>query len=483
MSAFLALIIVGFNYFVGFYYGVVNIFYTVIFTMALFVVLNHLKRIQYSARIDYSYSPQTPPVSIVIPAYNEEEVIVRTVSSALSIHYPDFEVIVVNDGSDDGTLETLVATYHLKKVDLVYRKLIRTGNVKGFYYNREIPNLLVIDKERGNKADALNCGINASRSPYFCSLDADSVLEKESLLRLMTPIIESTEPVIACGGVVRVLNGTELSDGHVQKIDLPKKALAMFQIVEYLRAFLFGRVGLDAMNSLLILSGAFSLFEKSAVIEAGGYDLANVTEDMELIVKLHERYRRMDKPYRIKFISDPICWTEVPENLKMLSRQRRRWHLGLVETVAKYRHLSFNPKYGRIGTFVMPYYLLVELLSPLVEVLGYAAVFIAYFLGLLSLEFLLLFLTLAVFYGVFLTTSGIFLEEITYRRYPRWGHFFTLLFYGLLENFGYRQVNSLFRVQGMIRFLTGKRDWEYTLRENRNVKGGHPKTLSPGRKA
>jgi cellulose synthase/poly-beta-1,6-N-acetylglucosamine synthase-like glycosyltransferase len=472
MSAVLILMIVGFNYFIGFYYGLVNLFYTVIFTVALFVVLKHLKRIQYSARADYSYSPQTPPVSILIPAYNEEEVIVRTVKSALSIQYPDFEVIIVNDGSDDGTLESLISTFHLKKIDLVYRKLIKTANVNNFYYNREIPNLLVIDKDRGNKADALNCGINASRSPYFCSLDADSVLEKESLLRLMTPIMESTVPVIACGGVVRVLNGTELSNGVVEKIDLPGNALAMFQIVEYLRAFLFGRVGLDAMNSLLILSGAFSLFQKSAVIKAGGYDRLNVTEDMELIVKLHEKHKRKGEPYRIKFISDPICWTEVPENLKMLARQRRRWHLGLIETIWKYRSLTFNPKFGRLGTFVMPYYLIVELLSPLIEVFGYIAVFFAYFLGILSLEFLLLFLTLAIFYGIFLTTSGIFLEEITYRRYPRWSHLATLLLYGVLENIGYRQINSFFRVQGMIRFLTGKRDWEHTLRENKNAQQG-----------
>ena len=464
------LIITWFNYFVGAYYGVVNIIYTLILITSLVVIIRHIRRIQYSAMADFMVSPETPPVTIVIPAFNEREQILPTVESALAMEYPDFEVIVINDGSDDGTLERLIGEFSLEKIDLVYRERIDTEQVKGFYYSQDIPNLLVIDKKQGGKADALNCGVNASRCPYYCTVDADSILEKQALIRLVTPILESTTPVIASGGVVRVRNGTHLDHGEVIDIDLPAQGLAIFQVVEYLRAFLFGRVGLDALNGLLILSGAFSLFNKKAVFNVGGYDRSNVTEDMELIVKLHQYYREQGKDYKVKFVSDPICWTEVPVTLKMLARQRRRWHLGLIETVIKYRKLLFNPRYGSLGTMVMPYYLFVELLSPLVEITGYLSIFIAYLMGILSTQFFLLFLVLAIFYGIFLSTSGVFLEEITYRRYPKWSHFFTLLGYGILENLGYRQINSFFRVQAFFQYLGKKREWEHVSRGG-NEKG------------
>jgi cellulose synthase/poly-beta-1,6-N-acetylglucosamine synthase-like glycosyltransferase len=268
-------------------------------------------------------------------------------------------------------------------------------------------------------------------------------------------------PVVACGGVIRALNGIELENGGIGTIGLPRSGLAMFQIVEYLRAFLFGRVGLDAVNGILILSGAFSLFRKTAVVEAGGYRVKNVTEDMELVMRLHRHNLERKTPYAIKFISDPVCWTEVPEDLKMLGRQRRRWHLGLMQSIVQYRDALFNPRYGKFGLVVLPYYLFVELLSPVVEVIGYVVVLLSHLLGMLSYEFLVLFLTLAILYGVFLSTASIYLEEITYRRYPRWSHLLRLMAYGVLENFGYRQVNSLWRFQAFVKYLVGMRKWEY----------------------
>ncbi len=471
MRTFAVSLVMGFNYFILFYYGFVNLIYTALLLVSVVVTLRHIRRIRYSPFKDFVSSPETPPVSILVPAYNEERIIVRTVRSTLSVNYPFFEVIVVNDGSTDATLDTLIRTFNLRKVDRAYRNVLKTMPVRGFYYNPDVPKLLVVDKGNSGKADSLNCGINISRSPYFCTVDADSVLEENALIKLMTPTVESTVPVVACGGVIRALNGIHLEDGAVRHIDLPRSTLAMFQIVEYLRAFLFGRVGLNAMNGILILSGAFSLVRKASVVEAGGYRVENVTEDMELIIRLHRRAIDRKTPYSVKFISDPVCWTEVPEDLKMLGRQRRRWHLGLMQSMIQNRSALFNPRYGKFGWVVLPYYLFIELLSPVVELIGYVVVVLSYLFGMLSFEFMFLFLAMAVLYGIFLSTASIFLEEITYRRYPRWGHLFRLLFYGVIENFGYRQINSFWRCQAFLKYLVGMRKWEY-VEKGKNVLRG-----------
>jgi cellulose synthase/poly-beta-1,6-N-acetylglucosamine synthase-like glycosyltransferase len=461
MKKITIIFILWFNYFVGAYFGVVNTILAILLALSLFAILRHIQRIKFAPIRDFHASPETPPVSILVPVHNEGRIVLRSVRAALAGDYPLFEVIVINDGSQDDTLKVLIDAFQLKKIDRVYRTFLKTETVKGFYASADTPNLLVINKERGGKADALNCGINASRCPYFCSVDADSLLEKDALIRIMTPVIESSRPVVACGGVVRVLNGVELEDEiSIGKINLPVNRLILFQIVEYIRGFLFGRVGWDALNSLLILSGTFSLFHKQTVIDAGGFKVGNVSEDMEMIVRLHRFKRKQRKPYRIRFISDPICWTEVPENLKMLARQRRRWHLGLIQSISQNKVMIFNPRYGTIGMFVIPYYIFFEIIGPIVEVFGYIVVLISFFMGLLSTKFLMLFFTLAIFYGVFLSTAGIFLEEITYRRYPRWRHMFRLLLFGVFENFGYRQINSFWRLQAVLNYLIGRTGWE-----------------------
>jgi cellulose synthase/poly-beta-1,6-N-acetylglucosamine synthase-like glycosyltransferase len=462
MKKILIITIIGFNYGVGIYFGVMNAVYSVLLALALFVILRHLRRIKYSPYKEFTISPETPPVTILIAMHNEERVVLRSIRSALASEYPFFEVIIINDGSTDGTLQKVIDTFGLKKIDRVYRTFLKTKPVKGFYYSLETPNLLVIDKEQGGKADALNCGINVSRSPYFCSLDADSLLEKDALIRVMTPLLDSNVPVIASGGVVRIINGLRLANEiTIEEIDLPDNTLLLFQIVEYIRGFLFGRVGWDSLRSLLILSGTFSLFQKATVVEAGGFMVGNLAEDMDMIVRLHRHMLKKKKPYRIRFVSDPICWTEAPDDFKMLGRQRRRWHLGLIQTLFQNRGMMFNPQFGKIGMAVLPYYVIFEILGPVIEVLGYVFVIISFFMGILSLDFLLLFLTLAIFYGVFLSTASIFLEELTFKRYPKWSHLFKLLLYGVLENFGYRQINSFWRFEALIQYFIGKRKWEY----------------------
>jgi cellulose synthase/poly-beta-1,6-N-acetylglucosamine synthase-like glycosyltransferase len=462
MKKVLITTVIGFNYCVGIYFGVMNTIYSLLLALALLVIFRHLRRIKYSPYKEFTFSQETPPVTILIAMHNEERVVLRSIRSALATEYPFFEVIIINDGSTDGTLQKVIDTFGLKKIDRVYRTFLKTKPVRGFYYSMETPNLLVIDKEQGGKADALNCGINVSRSPYFCSLDADSLLEKDALIRVMTPLIDSNVPVVASGGVVRIINGLRLTDGiTIEEIDLPDNTLLLFQIVEYIRGFLFGRVGWDRLRSLLILSGTFSLFQKASVVEAGGFMVGNLAEDMDMIVRLHRHMLKKKKPYRIRFVSDPICWTEAPDDFKMLGRQRRRWHLGLIQTIFQNRAMLFNPQYGKIGMAILPYYVIFEILGPVIEVLGYVFVIISFVIGILSLDFLLLFLTLAIFYGVFLSTASIFLEELTFKRYPKWSHLFKLLIFGVLENFGYRQINSFWRFEALIMYFMGMRKWEY----------------------
>lgn len=468
MKAMLILAIVGFNYFVGIFYGIVNVLYTVLVSIASISVPFHIRKIKYAPLRENASSTVTSPVSVLIPAFNEGEILFRTIQSTLDLNFPDSETIVINDGSTDNTLDLLIDRYNLRKIDLVYRNILKTEPVRGFYYTKDIPNLLVIDKERGGKSDALNCGVNASRSPYICSVDADTIMEPDSLLRLMTAVMESPDPVVACGGVVRVMNGIEIENNRITKIALPRKAIGIFQIVEYLRGFLFGRVGLDTIRGTMILSGAFSMFQKQVIVDVGGFDPNNVCEDMEIVVRIHKQQRLQKKPYSVRFITDPICWTEVPETLRQLARQRRRWHLGLIQTMMKYKTMLFKPRYGRVGVLIMPYYFFAEMLSPLVEVFGYAAMIGAFVGGIISLKFFILFLFVAVFYGIFLSLASIFLEEMTYKRYPAWEHLFTLILFGVLENFGYRQINSFWRFQAFLQYIFGESKWEYH-RQEENV--------------
>lgn len=453
--------IIVFNIAVGVYYGVLNSVYTLLLSIALFSVMRHGSRAKYAEDRLWLYSNETPPVSVLIPACNEKEVIIRTVSSALAQEYPLFEVIVVNDGSDDETLELLIETYKLQKVDQLYRDILKTEPIKGFYYNKAYPNLLVVDKEKGGKADALNTAINISHYPYFCSVDADSILEKSALLKIMIQVVESKTPVIACGGDVRVLNGMDRPEILDNKPELPESSWAMFQIVEYLRSFLFGRIGWNAMGGSMILSGAFSLFLKEAVIKAGGYDRSQVSEDLEIVLKLHRLYTSEKRPYKIDYALDAICWTEVPEKMSQLGRQRRRWQVGLLQACWKHRGMVLNPKYKTIGMFTLPYFLLLESTGALIELVGLVVIFLSYYFALLSVDYFILFLLLALVYGTFLSIATIFLEEMTIRRYPSWSHLGRLLLYGSIEHFGYRQINAWWRLQGIFQFFFRPYSWEY----------------------
>ena len=449
----------GFNAFVLAYFLALNISYILLFFISLREVLTFLRRTFFSDYQQILRSDMTLPITMICPAHNEEKTIVDTVRSLQMLNYPEFEIIVVNDGSKDQTLERLLEAYDLRRVDRVYKRSLPTKSVRALYASPMVPNLVVVDKENGGKADALNCGINLSRYPLFSSMDADSVIEDDALLKAVKPFMEWPEETLAVGGIVRCANGCTVHEGRVTHIALPRQLLPVFQVVEYLRAFLSGRLGWSALRGLLLISGAFGVYRKSAVVDVGGYDSSTDTEDLELVMALHAAYRERKKPYRIVFVPDPVCWTEVPGNWRMLRRQRNRWHRGMLQSLSRYRRMMFNPRYGIMGLLVLPYFLVFETMGPFIETLGYVSVPLAWALGLLNTKFFLLFFVLAVAFGVFLSVAAILLEEISYRRYPSWSDLWKLLFCGVAENFGFRQVLAVYKIQAFWEYLRGLRRW------------------------
>jgi cellulose synthase/poly-beta-1,6-N-acetylglucosamine synthase-like glycosyltransferase len=449
----------GFNAFVLAYFLALNISYILLFFVSLREVLRFLKRTFFSDYQQILRSDMTLPITLIVPAHNERKTIVDTVRSLQMLNYPEFEIIVVNDGSQDDTLERLLQAYDLRRVDRVYKRSLPTRAVRALYASPLVPNLTLVDKEGGGKADALNCGINLSKYPLFCSMDADSVIEDDALLKAVKPFMEYPEETVAVGGIVRCVNGCTVQDGHVTHIELPNRFIPVFQVVEYLRAFLSGRLGWSALRGLLLVSGAFGVYRKSAVVEVGGYDGSTDTEDLELVMALHEVNRAKGRPYRIVFVPDPVCWTEVPTTWRMLHRQRNRWHRGMLQSLSRHRKMLFNPRYGVIGLLVTPYFLVFETMGPFVETLGYVSVPLAWALGMLNTQFFLLFFVMAVAFGVFLSVAAILLEEISYRRYPSWEDLLKLLACGVLENFGFRQALALFKIQAFWEYLRGLRRW------------------------
>mgnify|MGYP000135049858 CR=1 FL=1 len=466
---FLKKLVINFNHIIIYYVILINLIYFIQLIIAAINLGDYIRKIRYSDYKKYITSENMIPVSILVPAYNEEETIVENIKSLISLNYPKFEVIVINDGSKDNTLSKVINEFNLKKINQPVRYRLHTQKIIAIYRNIDIPNLILVDKENGGKADALNAGINVSNYPIITSIDADSILESHSLVRVIMPFIENKN-TIAVGGIVRIANGSIIKNGRLIEIGLPKSKIAMFQIVEYLRAFLTGRIAWDAMNSLLIVSGAFGAFKKEAVIEVGGYARDTIGEDMELVVKLHEHFLRKRKNYRIKFIPDPVCWTQVPETFKDLRAQRRRWQIGLMDSLFKHKHMMLNPKYKQIGLIAFPYFFFFEMLGPIIEIFGYILIPVAYILGLLNKKYFLLFLAASILYGVLLSLGAILLEEYTFNKYPKFGQLLKLSFYGILENFGYRQLTTLYRIDGLINYKRKRRSWgnikRYVYKEN-----------------
>src|SRR4051812_33918036 len=440
----------------------------------------------------------TKPLTMIVPAYNEEVPIVDTVTGLIHCDYPRFEIVVVNDGSSDMTLERLKTAFQLRRTDAPYRPAITTAPVRAMYratipLPAQVTQLIVIDKENGGKADAMNAGINASTTPYFVSLDADSILDQRALKELMR-VIQEDPKVVAVGGQVAIANGCTVRNSHVVKVGLPSRSLPRFQMVEYLRSFTAARTGLDRVHAILILSGVFAVFEKDTVIRAGGYltpflrhrlieeyvgtGLGTVCEDMEIIVRLHRFVLDKLHDRRIAFLPHPVAWTEVPETFASLRKQRGRWYRGLRESLRYHQAMLWKQKFGRIGWFALPAFWLFEYYGPLVEVAGYSFVlflfFIEWLLGrqFLSYEYLLAFFLASLGYGVLVNVLAVLLGAWRFRHgladrlqrrllpFGRRKDVLILLVYAVLENFGYRQLTLYWRLRGLLDAWQGKTGWE-----------------------
>jgi cellulose synthase/poly-beta-1,6-N-acetylglucosamine synthase-like glycosyltransferase len=450
---------VYFSWFILIYMLVVISFYSIVMVISVIQLRKEYRLDREKSFGDYAEDIYTKPISIIVPAFNEEAGIVHSIRSLLSINYPVFEIIVVNDGSSDKTMDVLIEQYDMKEIKKVIRKQVNSKPIKKVYQSQILPNLFLVDKDNGGKADALNAGLNFSHYPYVCSLDGDSVLERDAFLKVMKPIIESNEEVIASGGSIRIANGCEIRNGQVLKIGLAKNPLVIMQVIEYLRAFLMGRIGLSRHNLLLIISGAFGVFSKHWVVQAGGYRSDTVGEDMELVVRIHRLLKETMQKKRIVYVPDPVCWTEVPESTKYLKRQRRRWHRGLFESLWIHRKLTFNPKYGLIGFVSFPYFWIVEFLGPIVELSGYIYIVISLFAGGIYLEFAILIFLLSCLYGSIFSAFAILLEEWSLRKYPRISDLLKLFLYSLTETIWYRPLTVFWRCQGIWQMIRGESGW------------------------
>ncbi len=441
------------------YFLLINTFYFVFNLLSLAGILRYRRMVTFVRFGEIFRMPIVKPVSVIVPAFNEEQGIIDSVRSLLSLRYPVFEVIVVNDGSTDATLARLIEAFDLRLSKAVFRRSLPTLPLRGIYRSAIQPKLVVIDKVNGKKADAMNAGLNISRYPLFCAVDADSVLEKDALLKVVRPFLEDPGRTIGAGGIIRLSNGCDVRGGQVVRVGIPRNWIARFQILEYLRAFLGGRMGMAMMRSTLIVSGAFGVFRKDIALACGGYRAASITEDMDLVVRMQKLMHEQKKPYRIQFIPDPICWTEAPESLKVLSRQRSRWHRGLIQTLVRFRGMLFNPRYGVAGMFAMPFYALFEMAGPFIECLGYALFLGHVVLGRVDYPFAVTFFFVAVFYGTFVSLLAILLEELSEHRYPRPRDIFILAAAGIAENLFYRQYLAVVRAWAYIDFLRGKNEW------------------------
>jgi len=440
------------------YFVLLLVSYGTLVTAALWELIGHVLRVRGESRQWVLGSAVSPSISILAPAYHEEATIAESVTALLALHYANLEVVVINDGSPDRTLEVLRDRFALVPVHTIVWRRLDTKPVRRLYRSKTHPNLVVVDKVNGGKADALNVGLNLATGDLVCVIDADTIVDADALPRLARPFLADAA-TIATGGMIRVANGSQVSGGRVLEVKAPRNPLAGMQVSEYLRAFLFGRLGWNELGGTLIISGAFGLFHREAMIACSGYTHDTVGEDMELVLKLRRRAYEAGQRHRVIFVPDAVAWTEVPETVAVLGRQRDRWHRGLADVLWRHRHLIGNPKYGAMGLVGLPYFLIVELLAPVTELLGWVALVVWVLMGALNAKVALLLFAIAYGLNAIHGTLAVLADELSFPRYHRTRDRLIVIGWSMLETFGYRQVTVLWRVRGLWKFMRGRTDW------------------------
>ena len=462
------------------YFILVNTFYAVQLLAAVLELLRHARENRGEPRHHLLDSPLAPRVSVLAPAYNEEATIRESVRGMLTLDYPNLEVVVVNDGSRDGTLRALLEEFDMRAVEPMLPRRLPTKRVRGMYRSRTHPQLVVLDKENGGKADALNAALDAASGDLVCAVDADTLIEPDAVQRMVRPFLKD-DRIVATGGTIRVVNGSLVRGGRVVERRVPRRFLPGIQSIEYTRAFLFGRLGLNRLGGNLVISGAFGLFRREDLLRVGGYDHGTVGEDMEIIVRLrrHDRPRRFRRvrpgrlllrrgpehalasPRRhlVRFVPDPVAWTEAPDSLRVLGRQRERWHRGLSETLRRHGDLLLNPRQGSLGLVSYPAFLLAEWLAPLVEAFGLAVTLLSLTLGVLDWSFALAFVLFAYGYALVLTLAALLMEELSFGLRSGAADRLVAVGWALLETFGYRQLTVWWRLKGIVGFLRNRKGW------------------------
>ena len=462
----LELFVMDYNYYIAYYAMAVNLIYLVLLLFSYISVVRQERLWNIKDMSLLFKKRMLPSISIIAPAYNEEKTIIESANSLLNLKYPEYELIIVNDGSKDQTLTTLIRYYDLKRVDYLYDSHLNTKPVRGVYLNRSRPQLIVVDKINGGKADSLNMGINIAKKEYVCGIDADSLLEDEALIKLASLTLDEETETPALGGNVLPINGCTIDRGQIAQKGLAENKLARFQTIEYIRSFMSGRLGWSYFNCLLIISGAFGLFRKERLINVGGYLTSSgkyktdtVGEDMELVVRISRQMKEAKRPFRILYAYNANCWTEVPEDIKTLKKQRYRWHRGLIEILTIHRKMMFNSSYGQIGTVAIPYFYIFEMLGPLFEIQGYMMVILSVFLGIFNVEIAIILFISMVLMGILVSVSSLLISEKNGKNFSQ-KELWILVFYAIIENFGVRQYFSLWRFGGYINMFRKPVGWQ-----------------------
>lgn len=430
-----------------------NVSYTAFTFFSFFEVLKR-KRNYTSSMLERTLTEAFfRPISLLVPAYNEEATIINSLQSQLNINYAEFEIVVVNDGSSDKTMETLINHFECIKIDRPISTEINHQEVKAIYGSLRYHNLIIVDKANGGKFDAINCGINVSSYPLFAVIDADSLLEPDSLLRAGALFAENNK-LVAIGGTVRPVNGCTVKNGEVTSVSTPSTFIELMQSAEYLRGFLIGRSAWNIFKSLLIISGAFGVFRKDIVKKIGGFR-HTVGEDMDLVIRIHKYCLENKIEYEILSVPDTICWTQVPDDWGTLAKQRNRWQRGLIDCLIYNRKMLFNPKYGTVGMLGLPYFFVVEGLGGIVEFLGYIGLIGILAFGFLNTTYILLLTGVMVVWSISITIFSLFFDSMMYRRYDNISDLMILMAISFVENLGYRQFLAYHKFIGSLTFWKG----------------------------